>query len=87
MGRKRKPIDTTRYAGRLAARMVQLREKRGLTPEEVAEKMSGYKKDGFEISANAYRHWESGLRQVNWNAIPAICKAIKAKPRDLIPEK
>ena len=84
VAKKRKAVDQTSYSGRAAARLVKLREEAGLSVDEVVEKVN---KAGFEISGSAYRHWEGALRQINWDAIPAICKALKTKPRDLVPLK
>ena len=69
-------------SGRVAKRLVKLREEAGLSVEEVVASLN---KTGYEIGDKAYRHWEANSRQVNWNAIPMICKALKVKPRDLIP--
>lgn len=82
MGKKRKAVSSAEYSGRLAIRLVKLREDAGLTVEEVVAKIN---KNGYEIGHKAYRHWEAATRQVNWDAIPAICKALKSKPRELIP--
>jgi len=82
MAKKRKAVDTSTYSGRVAKRLVKLREEAGLSVEEVVASLN---KTGYEIGDKAYRHWEANSRQVNWNAIPMICKALKVKPRDLIP--
>lgn len=37
MGRKRKEVDTSTYAGKLAVRLRALREKKGLTVDELAD--------------------------------------------------
>ena len=48
----RKEPDTRFYAGRLAVRLRSLREKTGLAPEEIAEKMG--------VSLATVYNWESG---------------------------
>lgn len=82
MGKKRKAVDQTSYSGRVAVRLVKLREEAGLSVEQVVETVN---KAGYEMSTNAYRQWEAGNRQVNWDAVPAICKSLKTKARNLIP--
>lgn len=82
MGKKRAKVDTSTYSGRLAVRMVKRREELEMSVEDVVAKIS---RNGWEIGAGAYRHWEASIRQVNWDAIPAICKALRTKPKDLLP--
>lgn len=54
MGRKRKEVDTSTYAGKLAVRLVELREKKKLTAAEVAEQTG--------ISIRTIQNWENGDR-------------------------
>ena len=82
MGKKRGIVSTDSYSGRLAVRLVQTREKAGYTVEEAVERVNKF---GFDITNQAYRHWEANRRQVNWDALPVIAKALKVKPRDLVP--
>jgi transcriptional regulator with XRE-family HTH domain len=79
MSRQRKEVDTSTYEGRFAVRLKTLREKAGLTPEQVAETL--------ETSATSVYRWEAGLRQPQIADLPRIADALGVKPRTLIPEK
>lgn len=79
-----KAPDESTYSGRFAARLRSLREKAGLSVDDVVAKME---KAGYPLRVQTYYGWENGRRQVNWDALPAIAKALKVKPRDVIPEK
>lgn len=79
-----KAPDETTYSGRFAARLRILREKAGLSVEETVIAME---KAGYALGVQTYYGWENGKRQTNWDAIPAIAKAFKLKPRDIVPEK
>ncbi|GAB5405486.1 MAG: hypothetical protein Aurels2KO_37170 [Aureliella sp.] len=79
-----KEPDQSTYSGRFAARLRMLREKAGLSVDQVVEKMA---KAGYELNRQTFYGWENAKRQVNWDAIPAIAKALKTKPVDLIPKK
>ena len=68
----------------MAVALVAAREKAGLTVEEAVEKIN---KAGYIIADHSYRYWERGTRQVNWDALPVIAKALKVKPRELVPPK
>lgn len=71
MGRKRREVDTTVYSGRLAERVRQLREAKGLSVEELADRV------GF-ATMTVYQ-WESGYRQINPDCYPALAKALGCK--------
>ena len=84
MGKKRKAVDQSSYSGRVASRLVKLREEAGLTVEQVVEKIN---KAGYDMGCPAYRHWESNRSQINVDAIPSIAKALRMKPREVLPIK
>jgi len=79
---KRKEPDQSTYAGRFAARLRALREKKGLTVEEMVDLMQHH---GFRLSVMGYYTWERATRQINLNAIPAIAKALGVSIRVLFP--
>ncbi len=82
---KRKEPDLSTYAGRFAARLRALRDRAGLSVEEVVDRMATA---GFAITPITYYTWEIGTRQVNLNAIPAISAALRIKnARTLFPER
>jgi Helix-turn-helix domain len=84
MSPAKKEADESTYSGRFAARLRMLREKAGLSVEQVVEAMI---KAGYPLGVQTFYGWENGKRQVNWDAIPAIAKVLKTKPVDLIPPK
>ena len=71
MARPKKPIDTTIYTGRFAARLTMLREKKKLTIEEVAAKLG--------VQASAVYHWENGRASPNLADMPRIAEALELK--------
>lgn len=82
MGRPPKPVDETTYAGRFAARLRTLREKAGMTGEEMANAIT---KAGFACSVRTYYDWESGRTQPMLNAIPSIALAFGCSVRSVFP--
>ena len=75
--RPRKTIDTSTYTGRFAARLKELREKKKLTVEELAEK-SG-------IPVQTLYCWESMSRTPAIDRFPELAKALGVKVRFLMP--
>jgi transcriptional regulator with XRE-family HTH domain len=76
--RPRKQVDTSTYTGRFAARLKELREKRKLTVEELAEK-SG-------IPDKTLYRWEAATHMPSVDKLPELAKALKIKVRSLLPE-
>lgn len=79
MGPARKAPDISTYSGRFAVRLRTLREKAGLTVEEVAEQI--------EVPAKTIYHWEIGKPTFRLDHIPALATAFGVKPRTLMPEE
>lgn len=78
MGRKRKEIDLNTYTGQVALRLRTVRELKGITVEEVAEK-SG-------IPAPTIFGWESAKNSPPMEALPKLAKAMDVKIHNLVPE-
>lgn len=77
---KRKQPDLKTYSGRVAARLIALREKAGLSVEEIAKALG--------ISPRAVYHWESGRSEPKLAYFPELAKLLGVKnPRYLLPEK
>ena len=77
--RSRNPIDTSTYSGRFAARLKELREKAGLSVEQLAER-SG-------IPKRTLYNWESGIRQPLFKQLPQLAESLRVKIGKLFPEK
>ncbi len=76
----RKPPDTSTYSGRFAVRLRMLREKAGLTVEEVATELG--------VKTITVYGWEQGRSMPHFDNIPAIAELFSFKrSRDVLPEK
>ena len=80
MSPARKSPDTSTYSGRFAVRLRSLREKAGLSVEELA--------DELEISTISVYKWEQGKSAPNVADFLKIAEALQLKSvRTLFPEK
>lgn len=77
--RKRKEIDQESFTGRFAVRLKTLREKAGLTVEELGEQ-SG-------IPYKTLYRWEAASRSPSIDRFPQLAEALGVKVRTLLPEK
>ena len=77
--RPRKEVDTSTYTGRFAERLKKLREKAGMTVEELAEK-SGIPK------LTLYR-WEQAFRTPSFEELPNLAESLGVTIRTLMPPK
>jgi len=77
---KRKEPDLSTYAGRFAARLRMLREKAGLTVEQVASTLG--------VSYRAVYHWERGMADPKIAYFPQLAKLYGLKSvRGLLPQE
>lgn len=81
---KSRQPDTAKYSGRLAVRIDQLRIERGLSVEDLAEKVTV---GGYELAAPTLYHWLNGNRQPALDALPYLAKVLRCKLPDLLPPK
>jgi len=70
--------DTATYSGRFAVRLRRLREKAGLTHEQVAE--------ALETTPTTVYRWEAGENFPKADILPAIASVLNVKVRALMPE-
>jgi len=82
MARPAKPIDESTYSGRFAARLRMLREKRGLTGEQMAKTIT---EAGYNCPGRTYYNWEAGTREPPLNSLPAIAKTLCVQVRTIFP--
>ena len=77
---KRKEPDLSTYAGRCGARLRMLREKKGITVEQLAAKLG--------VSYRAIYHWETGEAEPKWNYLPILAEIFGLKsPRSVLAPK
>lgn len=79
VGRKRAEPDTSKYSGRIAARIRLLREKAGKSIDEFAVAVK-------RTTTTVYR-WESGQREIEFDSLPAIAAALGVNVRLLFPQE
>ncbi len=80
-----KEPDQSTYSGRFAARLRMLREKAGLSVDQVVANME---KAGYPLAVSKYYHWESGRSKVDLDAVPALKKSLKVPTvGELLPRK
>ena len=79
MSPARKEPDTSTYSGRFAVRLRALREKAGLTVEDLVEKTG--------ITKSTLYYWESGVFTPTVEQIEILANALQIKPRLILPEK
>ncbi len=78
--RPRKPIDTSTYEGRFAARLKMLREKAKLSVEDLADRLG--------VTPTTVYHWEKSHSFPKCGQLPLIAEALSLKGvRPLFPEK
>jgi transcriptional regulator with XRE-family HTH domain len=76
----RREPDANTYAGRFAIRLRQLREKAGLTHEEVAENTG--------VAARTIYSWEQSNSVPKVEQFPALAKTLRVKsPREILPKE
>lgn len=71
VGRRRVEPDLSTYAGRLAARIRELREAKNLKVHELADKLG--------VSAARIYAYESGEREIPTDLYPPLAKALGCK--------
>lgn len=77
---KRKEPDLSTYPGRCGARLRALRERKGLTAEEIASALG--------VSYRAIYRWEGGESDPPFELLPQIAAILGLKsPRNVLAEK
>ncbi len=83
MGRPAKPVDTTDFAGRFAARLRMLREDTGMSGTQMAEAVTAL---GFNCAERTYYSWERGRGFPPPNALPVIANILGVTIRTVFPQ-
>ena len=84
MAKARKVIDSSTYANRLALRLRELMDQKGLTPEMLRDRMKG---EGLSVAKPTIEAWLSGRNRVDLNAIPILATVLGVKPRTVFPDR
>ncbi len=85
MNPARREPDVSTYSGRVAQRLRKLRDRAGLSVQEVLERMERH---GYHLSVQGYYKWENGRAKVDLDAVPALAKALRLKSlKDLFPAR
>ena len=83
MPRAEKDPDTSTYSGRIAARVRELRKKRGLSREELWVKLTA---EGCHVGVPSLYNYENGRAKINPDDYPAFAKALGCKSvKDFLP--
>ncbi len=79
-----KEPDTSTYNGRVAARLRELRAKRGLSVEALMDNLAQH---GLTVNRSLVYAWENGSKLVHPNHYPAIAAALGCKSvRQFLPD-
>jgi len=71
--------NTNIYSGRFAERLRKLREKAGLTIDDLVE-LTG-------IPQRTLYNWEAGFRTPPYDTLPTLAEALGVKVRTLLPDE
>jgi transcriptional regulator with XRE-family HTH domain len=83
-GRPRKKLDDSVFSNRVAAHIIELMKKKGITVEVLHERMQQI---GFERKIETVKKWLQGQNPIDIEALPAIAFALQSKPRLLVPNE
>ena len=81
-GRPPKEPDVSTYAGRFAARLRTLRERKGWTVEELRDALSGA---GLEVPESTLYKWERADLFPSVPELPGLAEAFGVKVRTVLP--
>lgn len=81
----KKPVNVEGYAGRIAARLRSLRESKGWTVAELAERLNRSLKPDDRIANSTLHAWDSGNRNVDPDYYPAIAAVFGLSVRGFLP--
>lgn len=84
MGRQRLPLDTDTWKGRVAARLLELREKKFSTPDDFAEALTDA---GLSSVASRIRSWENANRVPSLLELPIIADVLGVSVRSVLPKE
>lgn len=81
----KKPVDTSQYSGRIAARLRELREAKGWTVADLAERLNRSLKPDQRIANSTLHGWDAGDRAINPDYYPALAAVFGMSVRGFLP--
>lgn len=78
-------IDTSTYSGRIAARIRELREARGWTVKELANRINAA--GGSNLANSTVHGWDNGSRSIDCDFLPTVAKVFGLSVRSFLPVK
>ena len=81
----KKDVDTSHYAGRIAARLRSLREAKGWTVADLAERLNRILPKEMRIANSSLHHWDSGGRNIDPDYYPYLAKLFGLSVRGFLP--
>lgn len=83
---KRK-IDTTKYSGRIAARLRKLREERGWLVNDLAAAINRLLPADQRVAVSTVHHWDNGGRRLDPDLYPIVARAFGLTVAEFLPLK
>lgn len=78
-----KKPDDSKYSGRFAIRLRELRVKAGLSVEETVKQLNG---KGCKVAVRSYYNWEGGAALPSIKDLPTLAAIFELKsPRTILP--
>ncbi len=82
----KKPVETSSYSGRVAARLRTLREERDWHVSDLVARINKILKDG-ELAQSTIHGWDNGSRKIDPDYYPTIARVFGITVLDFLPEK
>ena len=83
----KKPVPTDTYSGRVASRLRTLREDRGWTVADLAERLNRLLPEEKRIANSTLHAWDNGSRTADPNYYPALAKVFGLTVLGFLPGK
>jgi transcriptional regulator with XRE-family HTH domain len=81
----KKPVKIDTYSGRIAARLRELREARGWTVADVAERLNRILPKDMRLANSTLHGWDAGDRKVDPDYYPYLAAVFSMSPRSFMP--
>lgn len=81
----KKPVPTDSYSRRIAARMRELREARGWTVADLAERVNRALPNSMKLANGTLHNWDNATRKIDPDYYPVIAAAFGLSTRGFLP--